>query len=238
MAGLPPLIAYETLLWLGLNHERADQIWERWEQITPINDDDPHYDNESLGLFAKDFLRNLVNYEGGCDVYGDVDWTPNLRLIGANEELIDAIVNSGYCSIHLSQSALDWVLQTIAWRWECLVHVNEARRDKEGSEDSDDESRSHVGLGDAGDFQLSAPARGLNGSEERVAEETPAHGGISITIQADDATSFSYDYETNTAINVAGEHLDYIPLWRATTRTPAEKMWSGPQRAGTFSIRT
>ncbi|KAK3636548.1 hypothetical protein LTR56_014174 [Elasticomyces elasticus] len=239
MAGLPPLIAYETLLWLGLNHERADQIWERWKQITPIDDDDPHYDNESLGLFAKDFLRNLVNYDEGCDIYGDIDWTPNLRRIGANEELIDAIVNSEYRSIQLSQSTLDWVMKAMEWRWEYLVHVYEQQINEEASEsDSDDKSGSRVELGNAGCLLLSTPAQGLDGGEEKAADETTAHSGIPITIQADNATSFTYDHGTNTAVNAAGEHLDYIPLWRATTRINAEKMWSKPQRTGTFSIRT
>ncbi|KAK3624409.1 hypothetical protein LTR56_021033 [Elasticomyces elasticus] len=235
MADLPPLIAYETLLWLGLNHERANQIWERWEQITPIEDDNPHYDNESLGLFAKDFLRNLVKYEEGCDIYGDVDWTPNLRQIGANEDLIDAIVNSEYRSIQLSQSGLDWVLQAMEWRWEYLVHVYKAQRDEEGSEDSDGEHGSHAELGDVSRTPLTAAARAQFENAASAAEES--HGRRTIPSRhpdrpGEDTTAFSYDCETNPALDAAGRPLDYIPLWRATSRITAEGMW----RTGKFKL--
>ncbi|KAK4893608.1 hypothetical protein LTR27_008075 [Elasticomyces elasticus] len=206
MANIPQTLnSYESLLYLGLNHDRSSKIWSRWCEPNKYYDED-------LGTFAQDFLRNSVEYEG-CDPDEDDDWTPGLRQIGADEKLIDGIVCSGseYDDVRRSKSALEWVVQAIDWRWEHLVFVKGG-----AGQDSHDEVVSQGELGGA--------------------DETPANGDDPSKVQADDVTSFSYDHETNTVVNAAGETRDYVPLWCATSRIAAEKMWSGPLRTGKFKL--
>ncbi|KAK5709155.1 hypothetical protein LTR17_020031 [Elasticomyces elasticus] len=227
MANIPQVLnSYETLLYFGLNHDRASKIWSRWRGPNK------HY-NEDFGTFTKDFLRNSVEYEG-CDSDEDDDWTLGLRQIGADEKLIGGIVGSGseYDDVRRSKSALEWVVQAIDWRWEYLVFVR-----GEGSQDSCyGEVGSQRDLGGAGGLSLVAPAREQSDIAENVADETLVNGVGSSMVQANDIKSFSYSYETNTVVNAAGETLDYLPLWCATSRINTEKMWSGPLRTGKFKL--
>ncbi|KAK3111075.1 hypothetical protein LTR53_014022 [Teratosphaeriaceae sp. CCFEE 6253] len=106
-----------TLLYLGLNEQRAQEIWQHWVQVDPDK-----YDGD-FGDHARGRLRNLVQTER-CDIdERGADWNASLREIGANEDLVKAITQRGpeYDGVRLRYSAAEWVDLTIAARWEHLL---------------------------------------------------------------------------------------------------------------------
>lgn len=126
-SSLPKIpVSHETLLYFGLNQDRADQIWEQWNALTPSTEPlEQNMLQVDFGNFVRGTLKALVDAED-CDTGEDeIDWSPYLRRIGANEQLVDAIAGQGedYDGVRLTKSAAEWVDGAIEMRWEWLVYV-------------------------------------------------------------------------------------------------------------------
>ncbi|KAK0258827.1 hypothetical protein LTS09_006608 [Friedmanniomyces endolithicus] len=104
-----------TLLFLRVDLERT------------VNQDDFKVD---FGKFTKTALRHLVEYEG-CDTdEPDIDWSDDIREIGANEPLVKALAQRGeyYDVVRLRHSAAQWADMSIEARWERLLSSAEVIR--------------------------------------------------------------------------------------------------------------
>lgn len=200
------LESYETLLWMGLSEVRAEEIWNRWKNVNLDN-----Y-NGDFGHFVRQYLKSLVEAER-CDT-GEpgINWSPHLRKIGANKDLTDAIANQGpqFDGVRLTKSAAEWVDQAIDWRWEYLLYISKASGE-----------RAKGGV---------PPPSGTTSSPVQVRMVTESE------LDSEDVAKFTYDRKKNIVTDANGKALDYIPLWRGTSRVRAEHMWAEEHRQGKFDI--
>ncbi|SMQ46576.1 unnamed protein product [Zymoseptoria tritici ST99CH_3D7] len=123
--------SFDTLIYLGLNNERAAELWAKWaENGYRYFDDDqagPDMTCNCFGCFVRDCLRHWRYFRRADFGDSDVDWRPALRASGANEALIEAIMGTSETDgIRLTQSTAEWIDNAIMWRWEWLCVVYEA----------------------------------------------------------------------------------------------------------------
>ncbi|TKA61635.1 hypothetical protein B0A55_10754 [Friedmanniomyces simplex] len=179
-----------------------------WQRWKTINEDSYRGD---FGTFTREFLRSHVQ-SAGCDTgEPDTDWSLNLRQIGVDERLINVIARSGawYNGIRLTKSAAEWVDLAIEWKWEWLLYINKASNKR------------------------------AEGGIDMPPNVSPIQVRMLTIPQVDeeDVTKVKYDRKNDSVVDANGKPLDYIPLWRGTSRVRAEGMWALPMRRGNFDIK-
>lgn len=125
MIGVPlELVLVTTLRSLGLHEDRANEILQKWGNLTPDALD--HFGD--FGTFARKALQTAVESEDCHTDDEDVDWSDHLRRIGTNEKLVKAIAGSGdeHDQIRLMRSAAGWADQATEHRWDHLLYFHKA----------------------------------------------------------------------------------------------------------------
>ncbi|KAL2017247.1 hypothetical protein VTK56DRAFT_2406 [Thermocarpiscus australiensis] len=116
----------ETLEFCGLNAEVSGLIFDAWEQLQQTPGELGYGDD--IVTEAKHFVRKMAEQEDAW--LPEHDWRRALAAMGANQRLCDAIMDSDADDLRKTQSASDWVLDTIDISWQFLEGLDERIRKK------------------------------------------------------------------------------------------------------------
>ena len=126
------LISYDTLGYMGLSVDKANEIWNEWTHwpaTGPRREID--LDDGGLQITFIDFITaRLENYE---DMYDDNDtqWIQCLTMCGMCESAHEAIMDPNFKHIRLTRSCVFWIKDTLAMRYAGLEDVRRASHHRE-----------------------------------------------------------------------------------------------------------
>jgi hypothetical protein len=126
------LISYDTLLYVGLSGERANELWNRWTSWPahgPRRETDP--DDGGLIVTFEDFI--IGSFENRVDAADDSvqQWLACLNRCGIAADVQNAIMDPHFDYLRLSQSCLYWVKDTVQMRYAGLEDIQRASRERE-----------------------------------------------------------------------------------------------------------
>ncbi|KAJ5343872.1 uncharacterized protein MYU51_002241 [Penicillium brevicompactum] len=124
------LISFATLKYLGYNHDMAMRIWHRWTNWSPgpINRE---CDDPENGIPFIEVAEGNLDHAPDTSDEDDLAWLQCLTQYGMDTEFTNAIMDSKFRQIRLTQSCKFWAQDTIKLRYRALVEVQEASRERE-----------------------------------------------------------------------------------------------------------
>jgi hypothetical protein len=127
------LISRQTLVYMGLNDDKATHIWNRWTNWPvggPRRETDP--DDGGLVVSFEDFVEGQVTGQvQDASGLNDNQWRLCLIACGMANEAQDAIMDRHFNQIRQTESCLFWVRDTMAMRYAGLVDIQRASRERE-----------------------------------------------------------------------------------------------------------
>jgi len=127
------LISEETLVFVGLSAERANELWSEWTRMSPdyavFREGEP--DNGGLELTFIDFIVGRTEVKG-CDTdNSDTQWRECMDACGVSLDTQDAIMDTHFTDLRLSQSCMSWVIDTIEMCYAGLEDIQRASHARE-----------------------------------------------------------------------------------------------------------
>ncbi|XDG05473.1 hypothetical protein ABKA04_005088 [Annulohypoxylon sp. FPYF3050] len=128
------LISRDTLDYVGLSVEKADDIWwqwTNWPEWGPGRETDP--DDGGFQVTFYDFITARLHTYQDVHEDDDVRWRQCLATCGMSENLKNAIMDPDFKNIRLTNSCIFWVEDTIKMRYSGLedIETNSHRRERE-----------------------------------------------------------------------------------------------------------
>jgi hypothetical protein len=128
------LISKETLIYVGFNTTKADELWKCWSNW-PAHGPQREVDNDDGGLQVtfEDFITLHMGSGGSPDTDSeeDLEWTACLTSYGLSTEVQNAILDPLFKGIRFNQTASFWARDTVAMRYAGLQDIQRASRDRE-----------------------------------------------------------------------------------------------------------
>lgn len=128
------LISKETLLYVGYDETKAEELWNRWSDW-PADGPQRETDEDDGGLQVtfEDFITLRIGAGGSPDTDSedDSEWTACLTAYGLATDVQAAILDPLFKEIRLNQTAAFWARDTIAMRYAGLGDIQQASRERE-----------------------------------------------------------------------------------------------------------
>ncbi|KAJ5415076.1 hypothetical protein N7465_003771 [Penicillium sp. CMV-2018d] len=124
------LVSLAALEHLAYNSETATRIWEYWTNWPPGEPKRETDDTDDGFLFIDVAEGHLDNSPDTC-AENDAEWFHCMNLYGINRELQEAIMDSKFRSIRLTESCKFWIWDTFQLRNRALHAVQEASRERD-----------------------------------------------------------------------------------------------------------
>lgn len=126
------MISHETLSYVGLSAEKANEIWNKWINW-PVTGPRREVDSDNGGLHVTFFDFITARLDGYQDVYEDIDdeWYQCLDICGISRSVQSAIMDPAFKTIRLSNSCIFWVRDTIEMRYAGLEDIRRASQQRE-----------------------------------------------------------------------------------------------------------
>lgn len=109
-------ISQETLEFLGLQPEVAQAIFESWHALQQTPEELGY--GEDIITSAEYYVKRMADIEDAWRFSRDS--REALFIMGVNNNLIDAILDSDFDDIRATKSACEWVIDTFRTSWEFL----------------------------------------------------------------------------------------------------------------------
>ncbi|KAK0705888.1 hypothetical protein B0T26DRAFT_788018 [Lasiosphaeria miniovina] len=126
------LISRETMIHNGLSTEKADELWQQWDNWPhdgPRREVDP--DDGGLQVSFLDFVLGRVLHKSDAIGENDVEWRVCLDACGLAPATQDAIMDRHFTYLRQSNSCQYWVRDTIEMRYAGLQEIQRSSRSRE-----------------------------------------------------------------------------------------------------------